>query len=201
MRTFWPLRTSDLNVLTFSPKDFLGSTDGDDFDEDGGSSMGAISGRGTPLTASSPTTTALNAGLFTVSAATSSMDFGNLLSSYDDVPGSGLTSNNALGDIMEAVEIPQVEIQLHTVFSIRVVVKSCIYPTLNFPQHFAYGCPFHEYSASKWHLSGLLKSYWTQSSLWGTKYTQIVEILRKLKVISLICLSAHVFALFIPRCI
>ena len=36
------------------------------------------------------------------------MDFGNLLSNYDDVPGSGLTSNNALGDIMDAVDIPQV---------------------------------------------------------------------------------------------
>ena len=51
-----------MNVNAICPKDFLGSTDGgDDFDEDSGSSMGAISGRGTPATASSPTTAAFNA--------------------------------------------------------------------------------------------------------------------------------------------
>ena len=101
--------------MALSLKDFLGSTDGDDFDEDSGSSMGALSGRGTPATASSPTTAAFNAvfshdqrnAAAAATAASSSMDFGSLFSNYD-VPGSGITSNNALGDIMDAVEIPQV---------------------------------------------------------------------------------------------
>ena len=57
-----PNWTRYLNFNAIRPKDFLGSTDGgDDFDEDSGSSMGAISGRGTPATASSPTTAAFNA--------------------------------------------------------------------------------------------------------------------------------------------
>ena len=102
------------NLLCPSPKDFLGSTEGDDFDEDSGSSMGALSGRGTPATASSPTTAAFNAvfshdqrNAAAAATATPSMDFSNLFSNFD-VPESSLASNNALGDIMDAVDIPQV---------------------------------------------------------------------------------------------
>ena len=71
--------------------------------------MGGLSGRGTPLTASSPTGTGTTAAFNVmkhegyVAEATVSpteMDFGNLFTS-------NIVSNNAIGDIMNAVEIPQ----------------------------------------------------------------------------------------------
>ena len=72
--------------------------------------MGGLSGRGTPLTASSPTGTGTTAafnvmkheGYAAEAVSPTEMDFGNLFTS-------NIVSNNAIGDIMNAVEIPQAD--------------------------------------------------------------------------------------------